>query len=279
MEAEGLVLYYQRMKFEAGLFEAFAATRMTAIEDGHFVFSGNGIDGVEEGEEVFLGVNVFFAMGTQEDVFAFFETETLVDVAGLDVGEVLMQDFGHGGAGDIGAFFGQAAVGEVASGMLTVAQVDVGDDVDYAAVGFFGKTFVFAAIAGFHVEDGDVKAFGGDGTQAGVGVAEDEQGVGPDVGHEFVGAVDDVADCGTEVVAHGVHIYFGVGESEVFEEYAVEVVVVVLACVCENDIEIFAAFVDCGRKADNLGTSADDYQQFEFTVACKMYVFVIGFHN
>lgn len=41
-----------------------------------------------------------------------------MDIAGLDIGEVVVEDFRHGGPCDIGAFLGQAAVGEVSSCVL-----------------------------------------------------------------------------------------------------------------------------------------------------------------
>ena len=217
-------------------------------------------------------------MGAQEDVLAFFESEAGVDVAGFDVDQVLMEHFGHGGAGEVGALFGQAAVGQVAAGVLGVAEVYVGDDVDDPAVCLLGQAFVLAAVAGFHVEDGYVEAFGGDGAQAGIGVAEDEECVGPDGGHQLVGAVDDVADGCAEVVADGVHVYFGVGKLEVAEEHAVEVVVVVLAGVGQDYVEVLAALVDGSRQADDFRPRTDDYQQLELAVILEFYVVVISFH-
>ena len=45
------------------------------------------------------------------------------------------------------------------------------------------------------------------------------------------------------------------------EEHAVEVVIVVLAGMRQNDIEIFTRFVDDRRKTDDLRACADDDQQ------------------
>ncbi len=117
-----------------------------------------------------------------------------------------------------------------------------------------------------------------DDREAGVGVAEHEHCVGACLHHEFIGGVDDVAHGGAEVVADGVEVYFGIGEFEVFEEDAVEVVVVVLAGVGEDYVEVFAAFVDGGCKTDNLGSGADDNEQFQFAIVGEMYVGIIGFH-
>ena len=45
-------------------------------------------------------------MGGQENVLAFLQAEALVDIAGLDLGEVVVEDFCHGGPCDIGALLG-----------------------------------------------------------------------------------------------------------------------------------------------------------------------------
>ena len=62
--------------------------------------------------------------------------------------------------------------------MLGVSQIHVGNDVHDPAVGLLGQALVLAAVAGFHVEDGDVQPLGGNGGQAGVGIAQNQQGIG-----------------------------------------------------------------------------------------------------
>lgn len=79
---------------------------MATVEDGHVVLLRHLVDSSEKGEEVLLRVNVFLAMSRQENVLAFLQAEALVDVAGLDIGEVVVEDFCHGGPCDIGALLG-----------------------------------------------------------------------------------------------------------------------------------------------------------------------------
>ena len=47
VEAQGLVLNHAAVEFEAALLQAFARAGMAAVEDGHVVASGDGVDGVE----------------------------------------------------------------------------------------------------------------------------------------------------------------------------------------------------------------------------------------
>ena len=160
VEAEGLLYLHARIQLKAAGFEAVAAAGMATVEDGHVVLLGHPVDGGEETEEILLGVDVLFTVGREENVFALLQAQSLMHIACFYFCEVLVQDFGHGRAGDVGALTGQAALGEVAAGMLAVCHVDVGDDVDDAAVGLLGQALVLAAVAGFHVEDGDVQALG-----------------------------------------------------------------------------------------------------------------------
>lgn len=234
---------------------------MTTVEDGHVVLLRHLVDSSKEGEEVFLRVNVFLAVGGQENVLAFFQAETLVNIAGLDIGEVVVEDFRHGGSCDIGAFLGQAAVGEVSSCVLRVGHVHVGDDIDDTAVGLLGQALVLAAVACLHVENGDMESLSSDDAEAAVGVAKDQYAVGLGLGKEFVGAVDDVAAGSAKVLTDSIHIDLGLGKLQVLEEYAIEVVVVVLACVGENHVEVLAALVDDGGETDDLGARADNDDQ------------------
>ena len=231
---------------------------MATVEDGHVVLFRHLVDSSEEGEEVLLRVNVFLTVSGQENILAFLQAEALVDVAGLDIGEVVVEDLRHGGPCDIGAFLGQAAVGEVSSCVLRVGHVHVGNDIDDTAVGLLGQALVLAAVAGLHVENGDMESLCSDNAEAAVGVAKDQYAVGLGLGEELVGAIDDVAAGSAKVVTDSIHIDLGLCELQVLEEDTVEVVIVILACVGENHVEVLAALVDNSGETDNLGACADN---------------------
>lgn len=219
---------------------------MATVEDGHVVLLRHLVDSCEEREEVLLRVDVFLAMGRQENILAFLQAKALVDVAGLDIGEVVVENFCHGGSCDIGALLGQTAVGEVSSCVLRIGHIHVGNDIDDTAVGLLGQALVLAAVASLHVEDRNVKSLRSDNAEAAVGVAKDQYAVGFCLGEELVGAVDDIAAGSAKVVTDSIHIDLGLGELQVLEEDAVEVVIVILACVGENHVEVLAALVDDG---------------------------------
>ena len=273
MEPERLMLNHAPIKSESALFEALAASRMAGIEDGQIVFFRHLVDRGKQTDKVLFGVDVLFAMRGKQDVFSLFQPKPPMDVARLDLGKIVPQDFRHGAARDISPLFRQPTVGEITAGVLGIRHVDVADDVHDAAVGLFRQTFVLAAVPRFHVENRNMQALRADHRQAGVGITEDQNRVRLDLNHKFVGLGDDVAAGLTQIGADGVKIDVGIGEFQILEEHAVEVVVIVLPRVREDRVKIRAAFCDDRRKPDNLRSRAHDDQQFQFAVILPLDLF------
>ena len=269
VEAHGLVHAHARVELKTGGLQALAGARVAGVQDRHVVLLGQRVDGGEQAREVGLGVDVLLSVGGQQHVLLRLQAELGEDVRGLDLAQVGAQDLGHGRARDVGALGGAAGVLQVAAGVLGVGQVDVGDHVDDAAVGLLGQALVLAAVAGLHVEDGDVQALCRDGGQAAVGVAQDQKRVGLDLAHQLVGGRDDVADGLAQVGTHGVQVDVGVGELQVSEEDAVERVVVVLPGVRQQAVEVAAALLDDLGQADDLGARAHDDQELQAAVVIK----------
>ena len=85
-----------------------------------------------------------------------------MNIAGLNLCKILMQNLRHRGTRDVCTFLWESAVGKITARMLRIRQVHIGDDIYDAAVGFFRETLVLAAVAGFHVENRNVKTFRAD---------------------------------------------------------------------------------------------------------------------
>ncbi len=60
------------------------------------------------------------------------------------------------------------------------------------------------------------------------------------------------------------------------EEYAVEIVVVILASMGENYVKILACLGNYCRQTDNLKACAYNNKQFEFTIVLKMDIGIVG---
>ena len=200
VEAQRFVLNDSCVELEAACGQSVAASGVTAVENRHVVFGGHLVDRIEQRQEVLLRIDVLLPMGGQQDVFSLFQTQPLVDIAGFDGRQVLMQHFGHRTATDVGTFFGQTTIGQISSGMFRIGDVHIGDDIDNASVGLLGQAFVLATVAGLHVEDGDVQTLRPYHTQAAVGVAQHQNGIGFRLVEELVAAVDDVATGGSQVI-------------------------------------------------------------------------------
>ncbi len=74
VEAQGFVLDDTPIELESTGLKAFAATGMTTVEDGHVVLLGHLIDGIKQGEEVLLGVNILLTVGGEQDVLTLLQT-------------------------------------------------------------------------------------------------------------------------------------------------------------------------------------------------------------
>lgn len=276
VEAHGLVRADERVEREAGGLQAPAAPRVAAVEDGPAVLLGQRVDGREERAEVGLGVDVLLAVGGEQEVAAGLQAELGEDTRGVNLVQVRAQHLRHGRPRHERALRCAAGGGEPAARVLGVGQVHVGDHVHDAAVGLLRQALVLAAVARLHVEDGDVQALRRNGREAGVGVAQHEQGVRLDLRHELVGGVDDVADGGAQVLPHRVHVDVRVGELEVAEEDAVQRVVVVLPRVREQAVEVAPALLDDLGQPDDLGSGAHDDEELQAAVALEGDVAVVG---
>ena len=90
MEAKRLLYLYTWVKLEARSCKAIARTWVATVEDRHIIFLCHSINSVEELEKVFLGVNILFTVSREENVFALFQSKTLVNVRCFNLGKVLM---------------------------------------------------------------------------------------------------------------------------------------------------------------------------------------------
>ena len=276
VEAQRLVLDDTLVQLEAALLQTLPAAGMAGIQDGQIVLFSHLVDSGEQRGKVLLGVDILLAVGRQQNVLALLETQTLVDIGRLDFFQILMQHLGHGGAGHIGALLRQPGIGQIAACVLRIGHVHIGDDIHDAAVCLLRQTLILAAVTSLHVEDGNVQTLCADDAQAAVGVAQHQHGVRLDGDHQLVALRDDVAHGLAQVGTHGVHIHLWVGQLQIVEEHAVQVVVIVLAGMRQNHIEIFARLVDDGSQADDLRAGAHDNQQLQLAIILKGYVTIIS---
>ena len=263
------MLNHARIELKAGGLQPLPGARMAAVENRHIILHRHLVDGIEETQEVLLRVDVLLAVRTQENVFALLETEAGVDIGSLDLGEVVMQHLRHRRAGHVRAFLRKARIGQISAGVLGIGHVDIGDDVDNASVRLFRQALVLATVAGLHVEDRDVQALRTDDTQATVGIPQHQHGIGLDLHHQLVALGDDVAHGLPQVIAHGLHVHVRVRQLQVLEKHPIQVVVIILARMRQDRVEILPALVNHGRQPDNLRPRPHDDQKLQLPVILK----------
>ena len=269
VETQGLVLDHPLVQLEAGLLQTLFAAGMAAVQHGHVVLLRHFIDGSKKAYEVLLRVDVFLPVGGEQNIPALLQPKPGMDVAGFDFRQVFVEHFGHGAAGDVGALLRQTVLRQVTAGVLRIAQVHVGNNVHDAAVGLLRQALVLAAVAGFHVEDGDVQPLSADDAEAGVSVPQHQDGVGFQLRHQVVAFGDDVPHGLAQGVSHRVQIDVRVGQLQVVEEHTVEVVVVILAGVGQESVKILPALGDDRGQADDLRPGAYDDEKLQFAVVLK----------
>lgn len=85
MESERFVLNHALVELEARGCKAVTAAWVAAVQNRHVILFGHLVDGGKETREVLFGVDVFFAVGAEQNVLALFETEVGVFGVGYRV--------------------------------------------------------------------------------------------------------------------------------------------------------------------------------------------------
>lgn len=85
VESERFMLNHALVELETRCSEAVTTARVTTVKNRHIVFFSHFIDGGKETREVLLGVDIFFAVGAEQNVLTFFEAKTGVNVARFDL--------------------------------------------------------------------------------------------------------------------------------------------------------------------------------------------------
>ena len=251
---------------------------MAGVQNGHIVLARHGIDGGKERTKVFVRVNVLLPMRGQKDVLPLLQPQPGVNVRLLNSRKVPMEHLCHRRAGDIHPLLGQAALVQILPGVFRVGKVHIGDNIHNPAVGFLRQALILAAVARLHVENGNVEPLGRDSRQAGVCIAQDQHGIRADGGHQLIGAVDDIADGGAQIVPHGVHVNLRVLQSQIMEEDAIEGIVVILSGVGQNAVKIGAALFDHRRQPDDLRPGSHNDQQLQPAVVAEGEVRIVKLH-
>ncbi len=116
------------------------------------------------------------------------------------------------------------------------------------------------------MKDRDVPLLRGNRAQAAVRVAQHQDRLRQDLGHQPVALRNDISHRLAEVVSDCIKINLRVIELQIPEENAVKVVVIILPRVGKDRVEISPALFYHRRKPDDLRTRPDNYQKLQSAV-------------
>ena len=275
MEAEGFMLDDPRVKLEARGFQPLAGARVAGVKNRHIIFLRHRIDRIEQAQEVLLRVDVFFPMRAEQNVLAFHEAQSLVHVARLDVGEVLVENLRHRAPGHVRPLLRQPALRQIPPRVLRVREIDIRNDIDNPPIRLLRQALVLAPVSGLHVEDRDMQPLGADHAQAAIRVAQHQHCVGLNRYHQLVAFGNDIAHGFAEVSPHGIHIHLRRGEFQILEKHAIKVVIIVLPRVRQNRIKIRPALVNHRRQPDDFRARPDDNKKLKLAVVGKRNLAII----
>ena len=132
--------------------------------------------------------------------------------------------------------------------------------IDDPPVHFFRHAVVVAAVARFHVIHRYAETARDDGRQAAVGVAENQQPIGPMLEQQRLSLLEDLTDLSRAGLRAHSHERIGRSDAELVEKHRAEPLIEVLSGMDEDVIERDVEERDDAREADDLGARAENRQ-------------------
>ena len=180
------MLDHTRIEPETTLFDELLRAGMAGIKDRHVVLLRHSVHRVHQVEKIGFRIDILFTMGGKQNILAFLQPQTFEDVARLDLFQVIVQYLRHRRADDIGTLSRRSGGIQIPACMFGITHVDIGRHIHDTAVCLFRKTFVEAAVTGFHMEDRDMQALRSDHRKAGVRIAKHQDRIRLHLDHQLV---------------------------------------------------------------------------------------------
>lgn len=253
---------------DAGLSEALAGARMDRKDDGDL--RGDGIDGTEEFIEFGCGVNVRRPVQSEDSeaapIAGLSEAKFVPDRGLLGDRKEVTERIDHDVADEEDGIARAAFLEEMFDGIFLGDEEVVGESVRQDAIDLFRHGTVEAAKASFDMGDAHAQLDGGKGDgNGGVDVAHDENQIGLVVKKGGFDTLEDFGGLGGVGAGADLEIDVGCWNAHLAEENVVELVVVVLAGMNEErlDIRVALHFAHQRRNFGKVGARPNDVHDFE----------------
>ena len=221
------------------------------------------IDGLHQGQEVLLQVDVFLAVRAYQDIFPLFKAQAFQHVAMVNLLPVAFQHLPHGRAGHEDGFSVDALAEQVTAAVFRIGQIDIADMIHNLAVDHFAYVPIPAAVARLHMKDRDFQPLGGNGRESRVGIAQNERRVGALIHHNLIALGDDIAHGFAQIAAHGVQVIIRRAQAQLAEEHLIERGIVVLPRMHNHMVKIPVRTAHHRRQTDNLRPGAQHRHQLQ----------------
>ena len=156
------------------------------------------------------------------------QAEVFKDFRGLNLWQIVVKNLVHRTPRLDDAIRRQPLFQQVFAGDAGIGQVDIADVIDDSPVDFLGNTLIEAAIACFHVKNWNLATLGGDGCQATVCVAQQQDCVRFDLGQSLIGAGDNEADGFSRGLTCRFQEVVGLPNLQIVEKNLIQFVIIIL---------------------------------------------------
>ena len=257
------------IQFKSALLQTFPAARMTGIQHRELISSCHCVYRAEQGSKILLRIDVFLPVSAQQNVLPFFQSQTFMNVGRLYLRQICPEYFRHWRTAYKSTLFRQTAVRQIPPGMFGICDIYIRNNVYNASVCLFRQTFVLASVSGLHMENRDMQALCPNNGQAGICIPEYQHRIRTDLGHQLVRCGQNPAHCLSQVIARAVQIDIRLSQPKILKENSIKIIVVILPCMRQYQIEIQAALFDHLGKPDNFRPGADNDQKLQLSVILK----------
>ena len=100
----------------------------------------------------------------------------------LNLCKILVKHLCHWRTSDVGALTWESALCKIATCVFRICKINIRDNIYYAAISLFRKTFIFTTVTSFHVENRNMKTLRTYDAKTRVCITKNEDSITPAVG-------------------------------------------------------------------------------------------------
>src|SRR5688572_327098 len=257
--------------------EFVGRARMQTDDERLLVTVGDHREPSEQALEAVRQVDILGPMKRDEKIPAGLERQTAQHAGAGDLRLIVRQDLEDRVPRHEDPVALHPLANEVVLAADRIREQDGAAVIDDAPVDFLRHAVVVTAVARFHVVDRNAHAGGDNSGQSAVGVAENQDPVGPQALQQVTAPGDDLPRLVGEAAPLDPHLDVGSADTELAKEQLAETLVVVLARMDQRDVAERVEGRDDPTQPDDFGACAEDDGDLHATTSVSTCVFSTAF--